>query len=552
MKATRFISKLINASLIVSLLFVTGDFVSCSSSAAEPEIVSFSFLKSDNSFLASDIKGVIDEENHIISVYVPSSLYGDASYRNALKCSIGLTEETAVAGNGTFDFNKSPVAVTVYSTSNAQSITYSVVIGKALDSIANGDLMFSEYYMGNDYVYKGAVNQCIEITNKSSSVIDLSAVKLNRQVYSDGERCPAKDKSVTLEGYLKAGKSLVLYSSRWDFDASKITADTTYVSDAHYNGILTVDGQDTFTLTSGGNVIDSLGYEKDCTSLKTWGYLRHYQRKPFVTSYSSWNMDEWVISSVTNAVSDVKSTLGTSTATPTVDDKSAVVTYFAVGDDTFTEGTVSGKTITVNIPSYKSLQQTICIGTTGDHVIVYDTKEKVISGKTKIDFSKYSASSPLKLLVYNREGNRSTYTVTYTHIGYTKLYELPSSSEDVVIYYPAGNLAMSTTPSTGISIKNVGDNLDYKSGMAAFKMEKQEDGTYCFYNSEKGYLKSSSLGWTSTKDSDAKWTIKEAGDGLFYLVGSSGTYLEYYNGFKFYKYQASYASEYKLELYKKD
>ena len=142
-------------------------FISCEDEEKqETRITSFEFKKSSNTFIPAAIKGVIDEDSKLITVSFESDFYADSANRSLLKASIGVTGgTTVVTKTSDMNFSKSPVLVTVASSS--KTVTYTVQIKSSGSTVLKNDLLFTEFYNGESYNYKGSNNQFIEIISFS-------------------------------------------------------------------------------------------------------------------------------------------------------------------------------------------------------------------------------------------------------------------------------------------------------------------------------------------------------------------------------------------------
>ena len=522
-------------------------------------------------FKSINVTGSINQETKVITVSLPESIYEDYTQRALLKADITLASGTSlVTLESSMDFSYSPVLISV--ACSGDGATYSVNIQKKVSSVSKNSVFFTEYYSGCAATYKGANNQYIEITNVSSSDIDLSALELNRYCWTDGVRDTSHDQSVTLSGTLKAGAILVLYSNRCAYFTGKTDSlSVIWQSDELYNGIIQTGGQDGFTLTSNGTVLDALGPEDGNGSGWNWGVSKLMQRKATVTRYTSYKESEWVTSSVENTLSDVSSTAGKSTESVTSTEYK--VTYFALeGLSSVINGIInnSAKTITVNIPDVYDLTQKVTVSTLGQRVRY--NKKDVVSGETEIDFSKDNIS----LLVYDNQGNSYEYSVICNVIHYNfdsspngdykYSYSVPKDGDVILIYYPVNTMVMGTEANgsklTGVSADAVEGYVTYSSSMASLCVTVDDNGYYTFTNNSK-YLTSGSTGSSLTFESApgdySLWKIVEStsGSGVFRIVnvnakyGTSAQSLEYYSGFTTYTDSES-DSKYQYNIYIKE
>ncbi len=142
------------------------------------------------------------------------------------------------------------------------------------------------------------------------------------------------------------------------------------------------------------------------------------------------------------------------------------------------------------------------------------------------------------------------------------LAESLSTGDQVVIYYPAGSLALTATASGS---KLTGATADAASGltvtddMLILTVRKTDEGYYSFENGGL-YLTSGSTGSSlslSEKSDYSLWELESTGtDGSFYIknvnakYGSYSQYLEYYSGFTTYSFYSSSASVYTYQFYR--
>ena len=146
---------------------------------------------------------------------------------------------------------------------------------------------------------------------------------------------------------------------------------------------------------------------------------------------------------------------------------------------------------------------------------------------------------------------------------WAKLDEAPLDGAQVVIYYPAGNQAMTATASgsklAGAAGTVTDGKLQVTEDMAKLDVIVEGD-TYSFKTSDGKYLTSGETGNSLTFAADgtsdlAKWTLEKQADGTWYLMNVGAAYngnhnqaLEYYSGFTTYGVKADNAA-YKFEFY---
>ncbi len=533
-----------------------GIFASCSDSACEAEITSFSFYASKNSgIISSNINGNIDSSAGTITVYLPETLYSSDS-RSNLKATVLANEgSTVVTDIDSLDFAYSPLKIAV--SQSGITKTYVVNIKEEISAVTNGALLFTEYYSGQAAPFKGSNNQYLEITNKSSSQIDLGSVSLTRHVWEDGVRCENKDISVQLSGKLPAGASLVLYSQRCSWFSSKTDSSSSfYQSDINYSQIIETNGIDGFTLESGGKVIDSIGFENGEGNGWNWGSAKLMQRKRSVSKYTKFAEYEWISSASTNSSSEIEDTAGTDTENSTGSEKD--LTYFALEElSPIVYGSIDTSSCTVTIElsdEYKSKDLKFTASTNGSR-IRYKNRE-VTTGTTSARFN-----SSFQLTVYDNAGGSSVYTVKtnfvhYNHSSsasgtYKLASELPSDGDIIMLYYAGSGVVLGSSASgsgiVGVESSVNDEEIEYSNGMASLCCTVDSDGNYIFTCGGK-YLVSSeyststgTLKFDSAPGNYGTWKFSKSGDE--YLLknvnaasGSSSMQLEYYNGY-FYTYK---------------
>ncbi len=533
-----------------------GIFASCSNTVSDAEIASFTFYASKNSgIISSNISGKVDSSAGTITVYLPQTLYS-SDERSNLKATVLAKEGSSLETDiDSLDFAYSPLEIAV--SQSGITKTYVLNIEKESSAVTNGTLLFTEYYSGQTAPFKGANNQYLEITNKSSSAVDLSSVSLTRHVWEDGSRAESKDICAQLSGTLPAGASLVLYSQRCNWFSSKTdSSSSVYKSDRDYSQILETNGIDGFTLESGGKVIDSIGFENGEGNGWNWGAAKLMQRKRSVSKYTKFAEYEWISSPSTNSSSDVEDTAGTDTENSTGSEKD--LTYFALEElSPIVYGSIdtSARTVTIEISDeYKSKKIKFTASTNGSR-IRYNGKE-VTTGVSSARFN-----TNFQLTVYDNAGGSSVYTVKtnfvhYNHSSaasgtYKLATALPSDGDIIMIYYASSGVVLGSTSSgsgiVGVETSVNDDEIDYSNGMASLCCTVDSNGNYIFtcggkylvsseYSSSTGTLK-----FDSAPGNYGTWKFSKSGDE--YLVknvnaasGSSSMQIEYYNGY-FYTYK---------------
>ncbi len=544
----------------------------------QAKISSFEFTRSQNESLSQNVSGTINESTKTITVEIPLSEGQNLqTVKSSLKNpSVSLSNGTQLVTNlSTLDFSVSPVEIFV--TTKDETLPYSLLISEKKPTLARNTLAFTEYYNGEPYNYKGANNQFIEIYNASNSTIDLGSVQLNRISYEGGIRTPDKDRSVTLSGTLSAGQYLVLSSAKNEWASTWTSANVQ--TDAAYSNIITFNGYDCFTLTSGSTVLDVLGPQDGWP----WGNTKHMQRKwsNFSGTYTNrgYRESEWVISKATNSSSDVSSTVGRATADPTEADTS--ITYFELENSSeYYASSIDNTNHELTLTFYNASPNYVqkpSISTNGANVqaLVNNIWQTVITGDTELDFSR-----DIRLRVAATTGSRVEYIIKHelnpvnmssspagTYRLVTNLAEITSGSE-ILIYYLAGEMVMSTTAATGfksISVTPEDDGITYTTGMMSLCVTKFDDGTYFFTNNSK-FLTSAkdTSSYALTLDSSANdysfWRIATAtsSTNTFYIQSVNGVrnnsqrYLEVYGSAnEFQTYGAGTSDAFKFQIYKK-
>ena len=144
---------------------------------------------------------------------------------------------------------------------------------------------------------------------------------------------------------------------------------------------------------------------------------------------------------------------------------------------------------------------------------------------------------------------------------WAKLTEAPADGSQIIIYYPASNLALTSTVSgkklAGAAGEVSGDSLTVTDEMAKLNVAVA-DGVYTFTNEEGKYLTSgatgNSLSFEDAESDYSKWTLEQQTDGTWYVVNANAVYnsnkqaLEYYSGFTTFSYKAD-NSAYKFDFY---
>lgn len=457
------------------MLFAAGA-AGCAQTADTPKILKFAFRSSDNSFLPADAAGIIDQTARLITVRLPRNVYGDDADRSSLSASIVYGAGTTLVSSSASDYSESPVTLTV--AASGSTVSYLVYVEQAHETAPAGSLLFTEYYSGLAYSFKGANNQYIEITNVSSSAVDLAGVELNRHSWNKGVRGKSHDQSVPLAGMLPAGASVVVYSARTKF---AFTGQT--LSDADLNSIISFSGQDGLTLTSGGTVLDALGPGDGIGTGWTWGEAKLMQRKSGVTGYTGWKESEWISTAATNC-SDDAANAGAVTSTVSPDAKD--ITYFALeGLASIVYGVIDTSARTVDLSVKESLGTVFkpTVSTNGKDVRLEGSK-KIISGSTEIDFSGASETNPLKLYVFDAEGSSAVYDVVFTPIAetvYTRAnYDFDGGIADLLARIETAGSAGVTCNETVTGVLTCRDVYGYKTAQKCFFLQDKNAGLY-FY-----------------------------------------------------------------------
>lgn len=564
------------------LCAVPAAMISCSDEDeyTQARITEFSFLKSANSgVLDSTLTGTINDETKTIIVTVSSDLYENETNRK------NLTPKISVSGGAqcitdTTDFSYNPTLVTV--SSKDESITYSVILKKKGSSITrkSGALFFTEYYNASSFSYKSENNQFLEISNASSQTLDLSDVYLNRHVWLNGVRRSDLDQSVPLEDItLPAGQALVIYSQR----CSWFTSSAYVISDASFNGIISFSGQDGFTLTCNGEVLDALGPEDGEGSGLTWGLSKQMQRKPGFTRYTSFKESEWLTTSSTESKADVSNTAGyKELRTNTTTYKTAgstTLTYFNFEDsDDFFKTTIGTGSITVNFYSDDaSLVQSPAVSSDGGNIrLVINGKQQksnIISGKTEIDFSASlnDDTGKLTLRVFSADGTIYTdykiktiitpYNMNSIVAGNYIETDSISDNDVVLIVQKYYKVIMGSTNNSGVlsCVSLVDEPIPYENGMAAVCVTIDNEGYYTFTFNNK-FLTSKSTGSGLTFESSPSdyslWSLEKQSNGTYVinnkaaLKDSKVQALEYYPE-KFTTYGTGTGNAFEFTFYKK-
>lgn len=532
---------------------------SCSQSEDKyAEITGFSFEKSGS--LLQTVRGTVNQQSKVITVYLPEYAYSDEDIRSSLKPSFSLGSGTSLSTKiEDMDFTASPVKVGV-TCSNGNTATYKINILKEAADVKRNSLLFTEYYSGQEASYKGSNNQFIEISNKTSSSIDLSSVVLTRHCWENGERVAQKDQSVNLTGTIPANGFLVIYSQRCSYFASKSdTASVVYQSDRMYNSIITTQGQDGFTLTSGGVLLDCLGPDNGNGTGWNWGVSKHIQRKNGLAFFRKWDEAEWITEVAENKDSDFSSTAGAETAKLSSTAKD--ITYFAIENlSTPVYGSIDNENHTVEVQLNDDIGtvHNITVSTNGSYV--YYNGKKVVSGSTAVDFAK-----PFKLRVYSEGGDNVSYKVTskiihYNHSKapsgtYVLSTDYPKDKDIILLYDPDSNNFLGSNASgnglLGVSYTPDGEEVEFASGMAALCVTKLGENEYGLtYNgkylvAEKYSSSTSALSLSSSPGNYSVWEFSKS-NGTFTLKSKNSTDgtnvlgIEYYSGF--YTYKSYYCS----------
>jgi hypothetical protein len=467
------------AAACMFLLLIISGCVNTADSGADAEITGFVFsVKENQDYLSQDIAGSVDTGSRLITVKLPASVYADTTVRAALRASIAYGTGTVYAGAASNpDYSVSPVALPV-TTQSGNSATYLVKIERQYDTASQGSLLFTEYYSGLAYAFKGTNNQYVEITNMSAAPVELGGCELNRHCWQNGIRYPAQDQSVQLSGTLASGESLVIYSARTTFSFSGKC-----LSDAYLNSVVSFSGEDGLTLTSGGIVLDALGPGDGIGTGWNWGAAKRMQRKNSVTAYSGWKESEWITSLAANTASDASNA---GFRTPALSASAKEITYFAFENlDDVVYGTIdtADKTVTVNVKEQYGTVLEPTVSTNGSDIRLADMS-RIISGKTSIDFSSAAESNPLKLYVYDNNGTPCIYGVIFNVIKetvYTRTnYDFDGGIQSVLEAIKNGDTSFNTDVTGILTCKNV---YGYKTAQACFFLQDKNAGLY-FYISD--------------------------------------------------------------------
>ncbi|MBE6354940.1 hypothetical protein [Treponema sp.] len=555
--------------------------ISCSDEDeyTQARITEFSFLKSANSdVLTSTLTGSINDETKTITVTVPSDLYESSANRKTLTPKISVSGGAQCITN-TKDFSSNPTLITV--SSKDENVTYSVILKKKGSSITrkSGALFFTEYYNASSFSYKSENNQFLEISNASSQTLDLSDVYLNRHVWLNGVRRSDLDQSVPLEGItLPAGQALVIYSQR----CSWFTSSAYVISDASLNGIISFSGQDGFTLTCNGEVLDALGPEDGEGNGLSWGIAKQMQRKS-ITIYTHYKESEWLTTSSTESKEDIANTAGYKEL------RVNTTSYTSIGETTLTyfnfentqdffKTTIGTNSITINFYSDDaSLLQSPAVSSDGGNIrLVVNGKEQkssIVSGETEIDFSTSLNDDTGKLIlrVYSSDGQtKSDYKIKTIITPYNmnsivagNYIETDSISDNdvVLIVQKNSKVIMGSTNNSGVlsCVSLVDEPIPYESGMAAVCVTIDNEGYYTFTFNNK-FLTSKSTGSGLTFESSPSdyslWSLEKQSKGTYVINnkaavnGSRVQALEYYNE-KFTTYGTGTGDAFEFTFYKK-
>ena len=437
----------------------------------DASITSFVFKAENNSSVLSyDIAGAIDQNAGTITVSLPKSLYTDTASRATLTADISYSGSSAKSG-AVYDYSKSPVSVAAVSGGSEK--VYLVQILQAHDTVSAGTLLFTEYYSGSTYSYKGTSNQYVEITNMSANTVDLGSVQLNRHAWKNGQRLSSEDQSVLLSGELAAGASLVVYSNLCGFTFSNGTA----VSDRSLNSVITFSGQDALTLTS-GTVLDALGPADGAGTGWSWGNTKLMERKSYVTAYSGWNEDEWITWKGTNKAADAANAGLTTTAST---DTAKAITYFALeGLDSPVYGSIdaSAKTVTFKLlDKYRTVLKPT-VSTDGFSVRLANLN-RIVSGETEIDFASISYTNPLTLYVFDKTGAKDDWkTVVLGETKYTTVnYDFDGGIQTVLDAVNSGTTSFDTDVTGILTCKDV---YGSKTAQHCFFLQDKNAALYFF------------------------------------------------------------------------
>ncbi|MCR5183057.1 MAG: cell wall-binding repeat-containing protein [Clostridia bacterium] len=166
---------------------------------------------------------------------------------------------------------------------------------------------------------------------------------------------------------------------------------------------------------------------------------------------------------------------------------------------------------------------------------------------------------------YGVKANNSAYKFEfYGTQGVEKLSKItfaPQNGANLVIYYPASQLVMTSTAS-GNKLAGTAATLENNKLVVTEEMARLDvtlaDGVYTFKNAEGKYLTSgatgNSLTFAAAESDYSKWTLEKQSDGTWYIINLNAVYnnnkqaLEYYNGFTTYGVKAN-NSAYKFEFY---
>ena len=166
---------------------------------------------------------------------------------------------------------------------------------------------------------------------------------------------------------------------------------------------------------------------------------------------------------------------------------------------------------------------------------------------------------------YGVKANNSAYKFEfYGTQGVEKLSKItfaPQNGANLVIYYPASQLVMTSTAS-GNKLAGTAATIENNKLVVTEEMARLDvtlaDGVYTFKNAEGKYLTSgatgNSLTFAAAESDYSKWTLEKQSDGTWYIINLNAVYnnnkqaLEYYNGFTTYGVKAN-NSAYKFEFY---
>lgn len=395
---------------------------SCSSSSRiEPVLSAFSFTAAKNTSvnLSVDVSGTIDEGTSTVTVFLPSGVSSWASLTPTITVPSGCTISPE---GGPKDYSKSPVSVGVYAPDGNYRL-YSVQVKAAVTQAAATALKFTEYYMGAGSGYEGELNRWIELTNVSSSNIDLSQYELGMRARTSGIRDTARDINTQLAGQLAAGASLLIYSNRLDTStfsawAQKTSSDIT-TSDLYYNTIATFDGDDGFQLLRDGTVLDCLGPNGGTGADYFWAKTKRLLRKTTAVPSATFDETEWVAYPVADAISDAANAC---INTPVFSSSNTNLTFFAfehLPTPAYAAIDTSAHTASISVVEGTDVTALKASFSTEGFTVTANN-ETMYSGITAFDYS-----SPLTLYVWSKDSTvKTAYTVTvsfYHQVGFTDI-----------------------------------------------------------------------------------------------------------------------------------